>query len=196
MSFRNEEKILTTLYQQGILLNDFIKLGATLLYPTRNISSVYFDTKNLQMFNDSEESILPRKKIRIRNYDNNFNESNLEIKISSPEGKFKRSQKIDKNLRKKYLEKGYLDSTYGYCQPVIKVTYNRTYYKLNQLRITFDKDINYENFISKNSVKEKMSVVELKSQSSDELIKIDKLLSLSRQRFSKYSRGCIELNIK
>jgi len=195
MSFRNEEKIITTFYQQSILLNEFIKLGGSLLYPKRSITSVYFDTNNFQMFNDSEESILPRKKIRIRHYDGDIDNSYLEVKISSPEGKFKQSQKIDKNLKKKYLTRGYVDRKYGYCKPVIRISYDRVYYKLDKMRITLDNNIKYEHYYSKNSILEKMSVVELKSISNKELIKIDELLPLSRQRFSKYSRACLELNV-
>ena len=35
---------------------------------TRTIISYYFDTANMQMFCDSEEGTLPRKKVRYRRY--------------------------------------------------------------------------------------------------------------------------------
>ena len=38
MSFRKEEKIETTFYQQKILLNKIIELGGKLLFPPRKIS--------------------------------------------------------------------------------------------------------------------------------------------------------------
>ena len=40
------------------------------LYQSRVIKSLYFDNLNLEMFNDSIEGLVPRKKIRIRNYPN------------------------------------------------------------------------------------------------------------------------------
>ena len=52
-------------------------------------SSIYFDNRTLDMFSDSEEGNLPRKKIRLRSYPPNSNKKNLEIKISSIEGRFK-----------------------------------------------------------------------------------------------------------
>ena len=49
------------------------------LYPQRMITSIYYDTKNIKYFNDSEEGIIPRRKVRIRSYDNQIS-SNLEVK--------------------------------------------------------------------------------------------------------------------
>ena len=54
------------------------------------------------MYLDSEDGCLPRKKIRIRFYPNQNSGFNLETKISSVEGRFKSSKKIDKN--KLYIE--------------------------------------------------------------------------------------------
>ena len=48
MSFRKEEKIETTFYQQKILLDKIIKLGGKPLFPSRSISSVYFDNKSFE----------------------------------------------------------------------------------------------------------------------------------------------------
>ena len=63
------------------------------LYPMRKVNSCYFDTNELQMFHDSDQGVLPRKKIRIRNYNDEkiFTE---ETKISSEEGRFKKTKKI------------------------------------------------------------------------------------------------------
>ena len=41
------------------------------LHPKRKIKSIYFDTINYDYFIDSEEGQAPRKKVRIRSYDNN-----------------------------------------------------------------------------------------------------------------------------
>lgn len=45
--------------------------GMKLLHKPRKVLSVYFDNVGTKMFSDSEEGLLPRKKVRIRWYDNN-----------------------------------------------------------------------------------------------------------------------------
>ena len=83
MSFRKEIKYRLSLSDQKILKNKLISEGLKKLYPKRKISSIYFDTKNLNFHLNSEEGVLPRKKIRIRWYDDNLKEIFKEIKISS-----------------------------------------------------------------------------------------------------------------
>ena len=62
--------------------NKFLKQNnLKTLYPDRIVESVYFDTRDLQFFNLSEEGVTPRLKVRIRGY-NNGKLDNLEIKIT------------------------------------------------------------------------------------------------------------------
>tara|TARA_B110000444_G_scaffold123856_1_gene116451 strand:+ start:829 stop:1416 length:588 start_codon:yes stop_codon:yes gene_type:complete len=195
MSFRKEEKIETTFYQQKLLLDKIIKLGGKLLYPSRRISSIYFDSKNFEMHNESEEGILPRKKIRIRYYNNDQENSNLEYKISSFEGRYKTTNKLNLGLLNRYLREGCVDQKYGFCYPIIKITYDRRYYTLNNVRITFDDNIIYQNFNSKIKILDEAGVVELKSKKDKGIEDIDKILPLTRKRFSKFSRAFSYLNI-
>ena len=65
MSFRFEEKIL-------FHISDYLKIrkfisnsGGIEIYPKRKISSIYFDNLRNEMYLNSEEGCLPRKKIRI-----------------------------------------------------------------------------------------------------------------------------------
>ena len=44
--------------------------NGSILYPERHISSLYFDSDNNRSFLESEEGIVPRKKIRLRSYQN------------------------------------------------------------------------------------------------------------------------------
>ena len=64
MSFRTEEKILSNCSQNNLLKNFLSKSKATKIHEDRIISSLYFDNKFFQMFKDSEEGCVPRKKIR------------------------------------------------------------------------------------------------------------------------------------
>ena len=196
MSFRKEEKIQTNFYQQKVLLNEIKNLGAKQIYNERSISSIYFDNKYYEMFNDSEEGILPRKKIRIRFYNNYYNNYFFEKKISSYEGKFKISNKLETNIYKRLLKEGYLDEKYGICYPLLKISYMRNYYKLNNLRFTFDKNIVYQTLDKRLKISDETGVVELKSDNEKEITKIDKIIPLARKRFSKFSRAFNYLNIQ
>ena len=63
------------------------------MYEPRKINSLYFDTLSLQSFSDSEEGTLPRKKIRVRWY-NDFEKLTIEKKISSVEGRYKQQNSL------------------------------------------------------------------------------------------------------
>ena len=84
MSFRVEQKILIEKNQ----IIEFKKLYKAKLikklYPTRIIRSLYLENLNKDMYANSIEGVVPRKKIRIRNYPNEKNgKFYLEKKISS-----------------------------------------------------------------------------------------------------------------
>ena len=101
MSFRTEEKLYVrpeNLIQfQEFLTNKSVKK----IHHPRIIESLYFDNLNLDMHNDSVEGLVPRKKIRIRNYPND-----KDLKIKWP-GKRNLMSKKDKSLMsfKEFLEK-------------------------------------------------------------------------------------------
>ena len=82
MSFRLEDKIILHISDR-LKIKNIIQINKGIkLYPSRKISSIYFDNKYLDMFKDSEEGSLPRKKIRIRNYPEQKNNIfNLETKL-------------------------------------------------------------------------------------------------------------------
>ena len=95
MTLRIEEKIdihksKLLIFKKWILQNNGKKI-----YFKRKINSIYFDTKNFQMYQDSEEGCSPRMKLRIRYYDeNNFY---LEKKISTQNDRLKSTRKINLN---------------------------------------------------------------------------------------------------
>ena len=66
MTFRIEKKYRLTKSEQLLIKSKLIKKGMKILYPSREINNCYFDTKDLRCFFESEEGMLPRKKIRIR----------------------------------------------------------------------------------------------------------------------------------
>ena len=189
MSFRKEKKIKLSKFEFSKLKSTLIEDGMSSLYPKRVITSKYFDTSDYRMFQDSEEGVLPRKKIRVRWYDEK--KIFLEIKISSIEGRFKTSNLIDKVDLINLESRGYLDRDYGLVYPKIVIEYLRSYYIYKKMRITFDENITYfsKNFHKYQKSRDLEAVVEIKTSMdlSDEYIQ--KNFSHITSRFSKYCRG-------
>ncbi|SMF79485.1 VTC domain-containing protein [Candidatus Pelagibacter sp. HIMB1321] len=193
MSFRKEKKFRLTINEFYSMKNLLIENGMTKLYGARKVNSIYFDTLSYDMFSQSEEGVLPRKKIRIRWYEG-INRLQLEKKISSVEGRFKTTDKYNLYSNTKEIFKSTLfDKDYGAIHPTLKVSYNREYYMLNKMRITLDSNINYNNITLDPLLdyKDPERVVEIKTaiNCSDDFI--EKYIPYQVSRFSKYSRGLL-----
>ena len=186
MSFRNEIKFRLSYGDQYLLKSKLLSLGMKQLYPSRFINSQYFDTEKLQMFFDSEEGIVPRKKIRVRWY-HEKHEKNLETKISSTEGRFKIKKKYVSDLNSQFV----YDHLYGKIFPSILVNYKREYYNFKNLRLTFDSSINYTDLRNQDLKRfnDKETVLEVKTNHLNSIDYIAQFISCPTSRFSKYSRG-------
>jgi len=190
MSFRIEQKILIgknqiiefkKIYQEKLLKK---------LYPSRLIKSLYFENLNNDMYNDSVEGVVPRKKIRLRNYPNEKKKKfYLEKKISSVEGRYKEKKEISSSNFEKILKSGLYDYDYGYCRPLIYVEYKRNYYILNNARVTHDSKIKYYQFKSKIIKKDENEIFEIKTNSKADLDELYSIFPMDRTRFSKYCNG-------
>ena len=190
MSFRIEKKFKLTKFEQKSLKEGLIKRGMKELYPKRAINSCYFDSHDLRCFYDSDEGVLPRKKIRLRWYENK-DKITKEIKVSSIEGRFKTSEKF---YDYKFLEKfnySIYDKVYGNLYPKIIISYYREYFLLNNIRITFDSNIKYTNLncLSGFFFNDQETVMEVKADLSNSLTKLEGFIDLPTSRFSKYCRG-------
>ena len=163
------------------------------LFEPRLITSVYFDTADLNMFNDSEEGVLPRKKVRIRWYDDN-KVFTLENKTSSIEGRFKVTTKLENSISEnELLTRNRMDAQHGYIQPTLKVSYKRTYFVFNEMRITFDKDICYQNlkYADRRKYYDPERVIEIKIPANCPDDFVETFIPFPTARFSKYSRGIL-----
>lgn len=190
MSFRIEEKLYI---QTENLTNfkDFLnKKNAKKIYEPRVIESLYFDNHEFQTHNDSIEGLVPRKKIRIRQYltgeDKNLY---LEIKNSSVEGRFKTRKVISANKFNRYQKIGIFDEQYGLCLPNCVVTYEREYSLINDVRISIDNNLRYKNFKTQSFFKDKEIIVELKTSIKKNLDDLIRDFPFQRTRFSKYCNG-------
>lgn len=197
MSFRLEEKIPMTKLEGIQFLNSLSKeKNFKHLYPQRIVHSLYFDTLKKDSFNDSEEGIIPRKKIRIRKYINS-KEKNFfkEIKINFIKGRYKISKKIENSEKENLLINGYLDDFYGLVFPILSTEYTRQYFFKSGIRITYDSNIKYISYKFKSIFKiEPMDVAELKIPFEKKIDISEKIFNLKTKRFSKYSNAVKLLN--
>ena len=193
MSFRKEIKYRLNLSELFILKKDLIKKGMKKLYNSRKINSCYFDTKDLSFFSQSEEGTLPRRKIRVRWYNNEM-KFIKETKISSIEGRFKFQEKLnDCNSLKDLKKINFFESDHGLIKPVIIVSYSREYYYFKKLRITMDYNISYIDINSLKLVKylDTETVLEVKASDKISFDYIQEFIYHPTSRFSKYSRGLL-----
>ena len=196
MSYRKEKKYRLTTSDLNKVKNILLAQNMKFLYPSRTINSCYFDSKDFISFHHSEEGVLPRKKIRVRWY-NKLNIFNKETKISSIEGRFKYTENLDhiKSLDQ-LLNINIQDNLYGKLKPKIIVTYTREYFLINKLRVTFDRNISYNNLkLSSNLItRDNECVMEIKAPIDCDDDYIENLIPLTTSRFSKYSRGIEKTN--
>jgi len=171
--------------------------GGKTLYPERKICSRYFDNNNMQMYLDTVEGIIPRKKIRIRTYGSEyFNSTNnqyfLEIKMTTEHARFKKSNS-NINLES-LLKNGYFDNLYGICKQLIDISYVREYFFVKNIRVTIDKEIKYRlidlnNNFEKSFFADQSYVFEIKADMDTNLSYLLNSFDFPRSRFSKYERG-------
>ena len=188
MSFRIENKYKIQTSKLSNLYEWIYKNEGRRLFPKRNIYSIYFDNIDLSLYNDSIEGVVPRKKIRLRTYNDTANTAanyNLEVKINSVEGRFKTSEKINNHM--KFLKQGYYDSKYGLCYPIVQIKYLREYFKIFGVRITLDTHIKFKSF---NKTKKYFDygkiILEIKAQNTKISNYIDEKFFFEKIRFSKY----------
>jgi SPX domain protein involved in polyphosphate accumulation len=86
MSFRIEDKLFVKTENLFQFYNFLYKNSAKKIFETRKIKSLYFDNLKLEMYKDSIEGSVPRKKIRVREYpDAKDKKYYFELKTSSLE---------------------------------------------------------------------------------------------------------------
>ena len=154
------------------------------LHPSRTITSLYFDTVDYQLFNNSKLNDTNKMKVRIRTY-NNDAKFYREIKFN--DGLGKRKMITDINISSfndiKELNEGKLSLI-----PAVYTSYNREYYIFDDLRITVDSKIKFSSHkarsLSNSKVEFSKSIVEYKL--GNNINEIEKYFFLNPIAFSKY----------
>ena len=191
-SLRIENKYLFEPKKKYKVINQIINNEYKEIYPKREINSIYFDTRNLQCYTDSLEGVVPRKKFRIRKYDN-INKYKKEIKEVTTEGRFKSNSNITS------IPSYILDRDYKLLFPIVSITYSRLYFGNEFIRITLDYDISY-NLLSSNTLyRSSYLVVETKLADNieyNQTINDFKLFNMNNVSFSKYKEACEKCILK
>ncbi|MEL0237835.1 MAG: VTC domain-containing protein [Gammaproteobacteria bacterium] len=194
MSYRKEKKFRLTSYDAIKVIADLKKKGMKELYPKRVISSQYFDNSNCDMFLDSEEGLLPRKKIRVRWYNQLTENLSLEEKTSSIEGRFKVSKKINIDNFEKIKKFGFIHHLYGKLSPSVLIKYEREYFLFEEVRVTFDSNIRYQHHGSNLWFKDFERVAEIKVPINAPDDFLENIFPVPTSRFSKYARSFLLKN--
>lgn len=175
----------------------FLNSKENKLFNDRIITSLYMDTSDFKLYKLSIENDVDKYKVRFRQY-NNEGGIFQEIKLNTQEGKQKIINKKNnfKNLddinqiRYKNLD----------LVPAIKISYKRSYFNFRNVRITIDKNLQFESTknhsMSKNKLMSKFNIVEYKilhQQKPD----IESSFFQNPVSFSKYNYGIENLyNLK
>lgn len=196
MSFRKELKYIVDTNQQKIFKSYLLNKKMKKIFPKRKINSCYFDTKNLDLLKLGQEGILPRKKIRLRWYNNDTEFCLKEQKFTTIEGRFKLTNKFKEFEIGKIKKYQFLDSIYGKLKPTIQIIYTREYFFYNGMRLTFDSDIYYFEIMSLSQKKKKdcKNVIEVKTNIETSNDFINSHIGTLDNSFSKYIRGLQSLN--
>lgn len=191
MSFRKEKKFRLTISDFNAVKNALHENGMNQLFEPRTINSLYYDTQSLDMFENSEEGVLPRKKIRVRWYDAMAN-ANVETKVSSIEGRFKTTRSLPLDGPTDF-PKVMDDPYYGPLTPSLLISYQREYFSLEDMRVTFDSSITYQDYRVRSALKfedaERVMEIKVGIDTPDDFI--ESLVPYATSRFSKYSRGLL-----
>lgn len=191
MSFRKEKKYRLSRYDFDLIKSKLLLDGMKRIYEKRKVNSVYYDTELHDMFTESEEGLLSRKKVRLRWY-NSASVAHKEVKISSIEGRYKTSSLLKITSHSKFPQFFY-EPGYGIIYPALLISYTREYFVYKNMRITFDSDINYNNLRRCQNItyKDGENVMEVKVSTDVTEDYIESILPYATMRFSKYSRGLL-----
>jgi hypothetical protein len=154
------------------------------LYPSRIITSLYFDTVDYRLYNDSKLFDTNKMKVRIRTYSND-KKFYKEIKFNDEFGKRKQVTEIKAKSFNDLFELNERGLT---LIPTVYTSYERNYYNFNDLRVTVDSKILFSSHkirtLSNTKVEFSKSIVEYKLGKN--VSEIEKYFYLNPVAFSKY----------
>ena len=200
------------IYQNGdttyksFLINGMFKK----IYPNRKINSVYFDCENLKNVWDNINGFGKRIKIRLRWYNELFNEevfleekkkiNLMTVKNVKSLGIFKDILELKKFIKKNLSHEKLILNKHLNLSEVLTVSYDREYYQdvSKKLRITIDKNIKIYKNIELKPIKIEKHILEIKYHPKYSIFcnnfVLKNKLNNRNQKYSKYVNSFIELN--
>lgn len=196
MKPRTETKLLIERSQLPSFYQWLSRNSAKGLYVSRRVSSTYFDNSSLQMFQETAQGLIPRRKMRIRCYGHHSptcgSSHFVEIKQTDITGRSKSS--LESDTWKRFFRDGWSSSNYGVTFPKAHVTYVRDYFSVLGVRLTIDRDITYFHPDLSNHIGEDDRIaVEIKAAAGMDPDWEANTFPFSRIHFSKYERAMIRL---
>ena len=162
---RNEIKFEIYKGQTNILINSLLINQLKEIYTKRKVNSLYYDTENLNLYNDTVNGLVDRKKIRARFY--NMGEDGYKIEQKIKKDHLNRKEYLDsKQIKDIYLEEGITKTIESreliynklklpsriknYYYPKTLVSYDRRYFitACQKYRITIDYNIIFRKALS------------------------------------------------
>jgi SPX domain protein involved in polyphosphate accumulation len=195
---------------------DFIKLlnyNFIEQHKERVVHSIYFDTPDLNSFNENIEGFESRYKVRIRWYNNDYKSAKIEIKTKENLVGKKLIYKLD-NFNQdvdllEYIKKIQINSDIQYdlipyilnTLPISYNNYSRKYFESfdKKIRITIDTNLKFKRLFRYSIPKLNQmnqidySILEIKYKPEDEDL-VSRILSntfLVLRKFSKYTAGVL-----
>ena len=111
-----------------------IRKKINVLYPTRQITSLYFDTFDFLLYKQSRDIDSNKMKVRVRSYDNK-NKYFKEIKFNDSEGKTKT---IEELYISNFEDVKSIFERNMKLLPAVFTSYKRDYYQYEDIRLTVD----------------------------------------------------------
>ena len=176
---REEHKLVLNTLQFEEFIR-YVNQNMTKIYPSRNIFSVYYDTKVFQLYSNSINSETDKYKIRLRKYDNN-KEIFFEKKFT-----FEEKYKISIPYKYNYFPETIFDNGINFFKKV-NISYKREYFKLFSSRVTIDKNIKYFHPFYGNEYQENIKIIEFKLLNNDN--SITQYIPFQTTKFSKYENA-------
>ena len=177
------------------------------IYPDRRVNNIYFDTPDLNTYQDNVDGVADRKKYRVRWYSNDptkINNPKFEIKIKSNQLGDKKTFDVQpfqinqtSDLQKEVI--GLVNNCLA-LSPTLFNTYQRSYLGTSngKFRITIDRDLGYHSMLnaqhfSRFSYKDNSIVIELKYDEvcDEEAQFVMQYLGFRQTKSSKYVSGMV-----
>jgi len=220
-NYRYEKKFLIPMMSRDNIVSIFSKIGYGFkeVFTERRVNNIYFDTLNLDYYQQNKDGIGSREKFRVRWYGDLYGEIDPTIEIKTKESSVgtKSFFKIDKmhfneSTTSNIFREDLIANLSGhnlveklyYLFPTLLNTYERKYYISNdsRFRITIDFNVKSNNLIISSSKHnyfskvEKHHILELKYDQEHDLFlqDISNNFPFRVNKFSKYVNGINSLN--